>query len=151
MWLKHPYQQMIWNCQRIGSVWPYFVHILQIKLNPTLMESAWESRKPRQKTFEREFTNVPERFIDKEGKPFHSSKSDLFKSQNTTSVMIRRVYLCWICKTCTKINGKHDSQARVNRLNIVFDTYLNDKVLRMLPEREEAVPIVFYSIRMTIV
>ena len=53
----------------------------QIKLSPkiiTTLRAACESRPEASKEmFSQEFTGVPECLVDKEGKPFHSGKSDL--------------------------------------------------------------------------
>ena len=55
----------------------------QIKLSPkiiTTLRAACESRPEASKEmFSQEFTGVPECLVDKEGKPFHSGKSELLK------------------------------------------------------------------------
>ena len=55
----------------------------QIKLSPkiiTTLRAACESRPEALKEmFSQEFTGVPECLVDKEGKPFHSGKSELLK------------------------------------------------------------------------
>ena len=132
------------------------VYSPQIKLSPSIitkLQAACESRaEPAKKIFEQEFTNVPECFIDKEGKPFHSSKSELFKTLIPSSENVPRTFDGLIVDVsvivrslATVINTSNFTyiefvnhvlryiedmavKIQASRLDIVFDSYLNNSI-----------------------
>ena len=117
------------------------------------MQEACESRADHaRKIFGQEFTKVPECFIDKDGKPFHSSKSELFKTliPSSENVPVKSEGLIVDVSVIVRILGAvintsdftyfefvnhvlryiEDMAVKLqaSRLDIVCDTYLNNSI-----------------------
>ena len=138
------------------SVAAYSPQIKVSLTNLTKLQEACDSRPDlAQKVFDYEFTRVPECFIDAKGKPFHSGKSKLFTKlipgsesgpptanglivdistiirSHAAIVNLSSLTYSDFAKYILNYVETLATKLQVERMDLVFDTYLNESIKSM--------------------